>query len=434
MSKRDGRCVPVPAAAAPGAPRDVSGLALPPTFAALRYRNYRLLFSGQLISLTGAWMQWTALSWLVYELTKSPLLLGVVGAAGQFPTLLFSLPGGALADRFAKRRILLTTQGISMALAFGLGALALTPWIKAWHVAVLSALGGTVFAFDMPARQAFVAEIVGQEDLLNAMALTTGSYNVARLVGPAIAGMVVAQVGPAACFFANAVTLSAPIVALLLMCPQDQVSHPRERSILTQVWSGLRYVREEPRLLSSLLLLGVVGVFTWSYVVLMPVFAKDVLSGGAPEMGWLMSAAGVGAVIGSLTVASLGNYPRKHLLTLLGLTVFTAGVFGFSASPWLLLSLAVLAVGGWGSVVFLSTVSALVQANAGEEMRGRVMGVWSLVFGGSTPVSSLLAGAIAQRLGAPAATAIGAAGGALAAVAINAAFARAWLEPRHEAG
>jgi len=398
--------------------------AVPRIFAALAHRNYRIFFSGQVVSMIGTWMQITALGWLIYELTNSPLLLGAITASGQVPTWLFSLPAGAVADRVSKRRLLLFTQTVAMVLAFALAALSATPWIRAWHIAALSALGGTAFAFGMPAQQAFIAEMVPRSDLMNAIALNSGTFNLARLLGPAIAGALMAAFGVPLCFLINALTFIAVIVALtLIRVAEPEPTHGRP-PVWREVLSGLRYVAGEARLLRALFTLGAVSIFTWAYVVLMPVFAKDVLKGDEVVLGWLMSASGGGALVGSLTVAYLGDYRRKFLLQNVGLAVFTVAVLVFAWSRSLPISLGAMAVGGWGAVVFLATLNTVLQMTTSHAMRGRVMALWSLIFMGTTPISSVLAGALAQRFGAPVTAMIGAGVGAVLAGLIAVGFAR----------
>jgi len=383
------------------------GLRLPRTFAALRHRNYRLFFGGQLVSVTGTWMQITALSWLTYQLTHSPFLLGLIGALGSLPMLVFAIPGGVLADRLEKRRIILFTQSSAMVLAFVLAALTGLQWIRVWHIALLAALGGAVMACDMPARQAFVIEMVERRDLMNAIALNSSIFNGARAIGPAIAGALVASVGAAWCFFINGLSFVAVLIGLLLMRFPARPRREITTSPLADAVGGLRYLRTNSTVMGLAALLGAISMFGWSYAVLMPVFARDVLHMGPQGLGYLMAATGVGALIGALTVASLSGYPLPRLL-FGGAFTMAAALLGFSFSHTFALSLVLLAGAGFGGVMFMATANTAFQTSVPDEVRGRIMGVWGIVFAGSAPLGSLQAGTLAQYLGAPAAVRIGA--------------------------
>ena len=379
------------------------------TFSALRHSNYRLFFAGQLVSLIGTWMQQMALAWLVYQLTNSALLLGIIGGIGSLPMALFSLLGGVVADRVNKRRILLVTQSTMMLLAFVLAGLTGAGWVSTWQVAVLAALSGTTMAFDMPARQAFLVEMVGPEDLMNAIALNSSIFNSARIIGPAVAGILVARLGPAWCFFVNGLSFLAVIVGLLLMRFQPRPARTRVRGIVEDSLEGLRYVRTNRTVLGLLALLAVFSVFGWSYNVLMPVFARDILHAGAQGLGLLMTSSGVGALVGALLVASLGEYPRRERFLFGGGFLLSAAAAGFAFSRMLHLSMAILAIGGLGGVAMMSVANTLIQTSVPDHVRGRVMGVWALVFAGSAPLGSFQAGTLAQYLTAPVAVMIGAA-------------------------
>jgi MFS family permease len=375
----------------------------------LRHRNYQLFFSGQLVSLIGTWMQQMALAWLVYQLTNSALLLGIIGGIGSLPMALFSLLGGVVADRVNKRRVLLVTQSAMMLLAFVLAGLTGAGWIRAWQVAVLAAFSGTTMAFDMPARQAFVVEMVGREDLMNAIALNSSIFNSARIIGPALAGILVARLGPAWCFFVNGLSFLAVIVGLLLMRFQPQAARTRVRGIVADSLEGLRYVRTNRMVLGLSALLAVFSIFGWSYNVLMPIFARDILRAGAQGLGLLMTSSGIGALVGALLVASLGGYPRRERILFGGGFLLSAAAAGFAFSRMLHLSMAILAVAGLGGVAVMSVANTLIQMSVPDHMRGRVMGVWALVNAGSAPLGSFQAGTLAQYLTAPVAVVIGAA-------------------------
>ena len=308
-----------------GQPRRVVAGALPwrQTFAALKHRNFRLFFFGQLVSLTGTWMQNTAQSWLVYQLTGSKLLLGIVAAVGSAPMLLFSLWGGSVADRHPKRTVLLWTQSGMMVLAFVFAALVWSGLVRPWHILVLAALGGVAMAFDMPARQAFMVEMTSREDLMNALSLNSSIVNGARVVGPAVAGILIAQAGLAACFFLNGLSFLAVLAGLLMMRLPGFIPPAQPESNWQHALDGFAYVAKHRRVRTLLLLFAIVGVFGWSYSVLMPAFATDVLRVGSREYGMLLSANGVGALFGALTVATYGDRLPRRLLVFGGLGLFS---------------------------------------------------------------------------------------------------------------
>src|SRR5438045_2277919 len=294
-----------------GRPRrmPVGGVTWRHTFRALRHRNYRLFFWGQLVSLIGTWMQQTAMSWFVYQITNSKLLLGAVAAVGSAPMMLFSIWGGSLADRYPKRSILVTTQTAQMICAFLLAVGAWAGFATPLFIIVVAALNGVAMGFDMPARQAFTVEMTSREDLLNAISLNSSIVNGARVVGPSIAGLLIGAVGVATCFFLNGVTFVAVIAGLLMMRLPRVEPHMHAVSIGEHAWNGIVYSMRHQRVRTILLLFLAVGVFGWSYAVLMPAFARDVLGRGANGYGVLMSASGTGASIGDL-----GGAQSRHLL------------------------------------------------------------------------------------------------------------------------
>jgi MFS family permease len=396
---------------------------LPRTFSALRHRNYRLFYGGQMVSLTGSWMQQTALAWITYDITHSAFLLGLISAVGSLPMFFFSIPGGVLADRMEKRRIIIFTQTTAMILAFILTALTAFDVIQAWHIALLAACSGTVLAFDMPARQAFVVEMVGKEELMNAIALNSTIFNSARIFGPAIAGALVASVGPSWCFFINGLSFLAVIAGLFLMRFPEHVGGTRSGSMLQEALSGFRYLRSNRTVLNIATMLGIFFIFGWYYAVLLPVFAKDILDVGAPGLGYLMTASGVGALFGALTVATLSAYPHKRRLFFGGAILLAAASEGFAFSRIFSLSAVLLALVGFGGITVMATANTMIQLSVSDDMRGRIMGVWALVFAGTTPISSFLAGTLAQHFGAPFAVALGA--GIMGLVVSGAALA-AW--------
>jgi MFS family permease len=369
------------------------------TFASLRHRNFRLFFGGQLISLTGTWMQNTAQAWLVYELTGSKIMLGAVAAIGSTPMMLFSLWGGSVADRHSKRRIVLGTQTAMMLFAFLFAGLVWSGHIRPWHIMVLAALGGCVLAFDLPARQAFMVEMTSREDLINAISLNSSLVNGARVIGPAVAGLLMARVGIATCFLLNGLSFVAVIVGLCLMRLPRFVAPQRPASAWAHAAEGFSYVWRHGRMRTLLLLFAVVGVFGWSYSVLMPAFARDVLGVGQGRYGVLLSANGIGALLGALTVASVGKHVDRRVLVLGGLWFFSVMLLLLGWAQSYALALVLLALAGWGMLLFFSTTNTLLQTSASDQMRGRVMGIWTLVFGGTTPLGGLEAGTVSHFLG-----------------------------------
>ena len=374
---------------------------------AFKHRNYRLFFGGQFISLTGTWMQSLAQSWLVYRLTGSAVLLGFVAFSGQFPVFLFATLGGAFADRHNRHRILVATQTASMLLAFVLAALTLTHHVQVWHVFVLASLLGVVNAFDIPTRQAFVTEMVGREDLINAIALNSSMFNGARIVGPALAGILVATVGEGWCFFANAISYIAVIAGLLLMEIKARERLHLPGSTLASIIEGFGYVGRTGPVRSLLSLIGLISLLGMPYVVLMPIFADQILHGGARGLGLLMGASGVGALIGALSLAA-----RSGARGLGRLVAFAAAGFGislilfsFSRSFWL--SAALLLPVGFFMIVEMASTNTLIQTLVPDNLRGRAMAVYGMMFMGMAPLGALLAGVIAHRLGAPITVALG---------------------------
>jgi MFS family permease len=388
------------------------------TFASLRHRNFRLFFAGQLVSLIGTWMQNTAQGWLVYELTHSKVLLGVVAAVGSAPMMLFSILGGSVADRHSKRQIVLYTQTAMMVFAFAFAALVWSGRIQTWHILGLAALGGLAMAFDLPARQAFMVEMTSREDLINAISLNSSIVNAARVVGPSVAGLLMAGVGMAMCFFLNGLSFLAVIAGLWLMRLPKFVAPERVPSAWAHALEGLGYVWQNRRMRTILILFAIVGIFGWSYSVLMPAFARDVLQVGQGQYGLLLSANGIGALLGALTVATVGSYDNRRLLVFGGLSIFSAMLLLLALVKDYYLALACLAVGGWGMLLFFSTVNTLLQTSASDQMRGRVMGIWALVFGGTTPIGGLEAGTFSHYFGVRAALAFGAVVCALAALVV----------------
>lgn len=377
------------------------------TFSALRHRNFRLFFVGQLVSLMGTWMENTALSWLVYQLTGSKVLLGLVAAAGTAPMLIFSTVGGSIADRISKRKIVLVTQFAMMILAFILAGLTWSHAVRPWNLILLSLLGGVAMAFDMPARQSFLIEITSREDLMNAISLNSAIVNGARVVGPAVAGLLMARTGAAACFFINGLSFVAVIIALLRMTVPARPHAAPTGSAVQHILEGFRYVWGHRRLKTIFTLFAIVGIFGWSYSVLMPAFATDALHLDENHYGLLLGANGLGALIGALTVAAYGGRFKPRVLAFSGLWVFSIMLGIFSSSRSFPTAALCLVVSGWGMMLFFSTVNTLLQTIVTDAMRGRVMGIWALVFGGMMPLGSLEAGTLSQHIGVAATIATG---------------------------
>ncbi len=380
---------------------------LPSALRALRHRNYRLFFGGQLVSLTGTWMQSVAQSWLVYRLTGSAVLLGFVGFSSQIPVFLLATLGGTLADRVNRHRILITTQTLAMLGASTLAALTLTGHVRVWHVFMLAAMLGVVNAFDMPARQAFVVDMVGRDDLVNAIALNSSMFNGARLIGPAVAGVLVSSIGEGWCFFANAVSYVAVLTGLLLMRIERRARVPLPGSALASIVEGYKFVGKTAPVRALLLLLGLVSLMGMPYAVLMPIFADQILHGGASGLGLLMGASGAGALAGALSLAM-----RKGVRGLGRWVAFASAGFGmslilFSQSRTFWLSAALLVPVGFSMMIQMASSNTLVQAMVPDSLRGRVMAVYSMMFMGMAPIGALLAGTLAGRIGAPTTVAIG---------------------------
>jgi MFS family permease len=379
---------------------DPKGLKL--IFRALAHRNYRLFFGGQSISLIGTWMQQIAVSWLTFRLTHSAFLLGVVGFTSRIPTFLLASFAGVLADRWNRHRILVVTQTLSMIQALILALLVLTDTIAIWHIISLSLFLGLINALDIPARQSFVVDMIEKkEDLGNAIALNSSMVNGARLVGPSIAGILIATVGEGICFLLNGLSFFAVILSLLTM----KITSKKREKQSAPVWQGLKegfdYAFGFPPIRSVLLLLGLVSLMGMPYMVLMPVFARDILHGGPHTLGFLMAATGCGALAGAIFLAS-----RKSVLGLGRIIVIASSLFGigliiFSLSHVFWLSLLLMMLTGFGMMVQMTSSNTVLQTIVEEDKRGRVMSFYTMAFMGMVPFGSLLAGGLASTIGAP---------------------------------
>ncbi|MFZ0336295.1 MAG: MFS transporter [Candidatus Acidiferrales bacterium] len=375
-------------------------------FRALQHRNFQLFFAGQLISLIGTWMDTVAEAWLVYRLTGSSLLLGTVAFAGQIPVFLLAPVGGMVADRWNRRSIVVATQTASMILAGILAALTLSGRVKVWEVVTLAALMGVVNAFDIPARQAFLVEMVGREDLMNAIALNSSMFNGARVIGPAIAGILVASIGEGWCFFANSVSYIAVIAGLLMMKLNRRVVEV-PASAFEHIAEGFRFVRNTKPIFALLLLLGLVSLVAMPYSVLMPIFAARILHGNARTLGTLMGATGIGALTGALILASRTGLKGLSKWVAFCCMGFGAALILFSFSHWYFVSVAFLVPVGFFMMVQMASSNTLIQAMVPDRLRGRTMAVYSMMFMGMAPLGSLLAGALGNRIGAQWTVALG---------------------------
>ena len=372
-------------------------------FRALSHQNYRLFFAGQSISLIGTWMTRIATSWLVYRLTGSALWLGVVGFSGQIPSFVLAPFAGVLVDRWNRHRLLVVTQILALVQSLALAVLTLAGVIKIWHVIALSVFQGLINAFDMPARQTFVVEMVDRrEDLANAIALNSSMVNAARLLGPSIGGVVIAAVGEGWCFMTDAISYLAVIASLLAMTLNPRVRRAiKNASMLTQLREGWNYAARFAPIRNVLILLALVSLVGMPYTVLMPLFANDILHGGPSMLGWLMAASGVGALAGALTLAA-----RRSVLGLGKYIPLTAAAFGgglvafsFTRVTWLALLLMVAT--GFGFMIQMAASNTVLQTIVEEDKRGRVMSFYTMAFMGTAPFGSLLAGSVAERIGTP---------------------------------
>jgi MFS family permease len=390
--------MPPPAETVPSA----SGRELPYALRAFRHRNFCLFFVGQFISRVGFWMQGMAQGWLVYRLSQSSFMLGLVAFAGQFPAVVLGLFAGVVADRFNRYRVCVFTQVLFMFQALILGALTLAGWINVWEVFALAFVAGVLQTFEMPARQTFLQEIVGKDDLTSAIALNSTLVNGARIVGPALAGAVVAHAGEGMCFTINGICYLAIIGGFLAMrLPPQTATHAPTASTATFIREGVTYAVRTPAIRLLLLLIGLLSLLSTPYTVLMPVFAKDILHGGAGGMGMLMGAAGAGAVIGSIFLARNRDNNTLGRTITFALARFGVGLLLFSFSRNFWLSFLVLPLVGSGFMVTMSAANTLLQTLTPHHLSGRVMSLFLMMFMGTPPLGSLLAGSLAPHIGAP---------------------------------
>lgn len=391
-------------------------LRLQETFASLKHYNYRLWFFGQMVSLMGTWMQSTAQGYLIYQLTGSPVYLGLVGFVGGMPALLFTLFGGVIADRISRRNMMVITQTSMLVLAFVLAVLAFTNVVQPWHILLLAFLLGIANAFDAPARVAFVTELVSREDMTNAIALNSTMFNIATVVGPSVAGLTYAAFGPAWCFTLNGISFIAVIVALLFMRIKPIIQPSQRASVMADLKEGLRYVFSHRLILSLIGSIGLVSIFGIGMLTLLPAWATDILHGDVTTNGLLVSARGFGSLVSALMLAYLGNRRFRGKLWTVGAFIMPVMLFIFAWIRWLPLSLVTLVGIGWSFMMIMNNSNAMMQSQVPDHLRGRVMSVYTLVFFGSMPLGSLFAGAFAQKFSEPLTVVIGA--GVLMAMAI----------------
>jgi MFS family permease len=398
-------------------------------FRALRYYNFRLFFAGQLISLVGTWMQTVAQSWLVYRMTGSSALLGFVGFSSQIPVFLFAPLGGVFADRYNRHRMIIATQTISMVLALILATLTLTGHVQIWHLFVLSAALGIVNAFDIPARQAFFQEMVGRGDLINAIALNSSMFNSARIVGPAIAGLLVAWIGEGWCFFVNGVSYIAVIAGLLMMHVTPRIIHNSGDSAWQHVLEGARFVIASKPIRALLILVALVSFSGLQYSVLMPIFADQIFHSGAHGLGVLLGINGAGALCGALVMAAKRGLTGLSRWIAVAAVIFSLSIVAFAFAPTFWLAGALLYVVGFATMIQFGSTNTLIQMMTPDRLRGRAISAYSMMYMGMTPIGSVVAGVVAEHIGAR----ITIAAGGVFCLAASAVYASQLSEIRTEA-
>jgi len=371
-------------------------------FRALRHRNYRLFFGGQSISLVGTWMQQVAMSWMVYRLTNSALLLGIVGFSGQIPAFFLTPLAGVIADRYNRHRVLIVTQTLAMLQALILSALVLTNRITVGQIVALSIFLGLVNSFDIPVRQAFTVEMIEErEDLGNAIALNSSMVNAARLIGPSLAGIIIAVLGEGICFLLNGVSYLAVIGSLLAMKIAPRKIKPPDTHVLHELKEGFVYAFNSTHIKFILILLSLVSLMGVPYQVLMPVFARDIFHGGSITLGFLMAMSGIGALTGAIYLASRKSVIGLGKIIPLASGFFGSGVIAFALSRTLWFSMAVMCMTGFAMMVQMAASNTVLQTIVEEDKRGRIMGLFTMAFMGMVPFGNLLAGSLASKIGAP---------------------------------
>jgi len=368
-------------------------------FSALRVRDFRLFWLTQIVSLSGTWMQQVAIGWLVYSLTSSPFTLGLTMTIMSAPIMLFTLFGGITADRYPKKNIIVMTQILFIIPAFSLGVISGMDTVNMWHIYGLVFVIGVLNAFDTPARQSFIIELVGKGNLLNAIGLNAAAFHGARIIGPMLAGFLIARMGIRSCFFLNAMSY-IPVIAVLMMVKERGADRIRgERSVVQDLADGLLYIRGEKRILPLFLVIAVISLFGLPYSSFLPVIAQDVLRTGANGLGRLAASAGAGALVAAVFIASRGKVRRRVVFTSVALLIATISLLVLTFSRWEALSLAMLCTTGWGWVSFFAVSNNFIQLTVPDNLRGRIMSVYILVFLGMAPMGNFIVGSIADRIG-----------------------------------
>jgi MFS family permease len=370
----------------------------PERSSAFQYRDFRFFWFGQLISLSGTWMQQVAQGWLVYSLTKSPFYLGLVAACESLPIFLFTLAGGIAADRFRKRNVLLLTQTFSIIPALLLGILTHINVIAVWQVALLAAVLGTVNSFDMPARQSFIFEMVGKGSLTNAIALNSVAFHGARMIGPVIAGIAIAYLGLPACFYLNAVSFAAVIIALSKIRVEGEVRES-SNSIMGDFTEGIKYIKNKSEIYRIMLLIAVFGLIGMPFINFLPVFAVEILGKGPEGFGFLVGATGIGALAAALFLSFRSDIKEKNRFMFFSTLCFSILLFVFSLSTIFSLSLALLIFIGWSMLSFFATANSFIQLSVSDNMRGRAMSVYTFVLLGTAPIGNSIMGTAADAIG-----------------------------------
>jgi len=367
-------------------------------FAALQNRDFRLFWFGQLVSLSGTWMQSVAQGWLVYSLTKSPFYLGLVAASGTLPILLFTLAGGIVADRFRKRNLLLLTQALSIIPAIALGILTDMRVITVWQVALFAAVLGTVNAFDVPARQSFIVEMVGKAHLTNAIALNSAAFHGARMIGPVVAGIAIASVGLPACFYLNALSFVAVIIALSKIRAQGG-GNEKSISMLQDLLDGLQYIKRQSAIFQVIILIAIYSLLGMPFITLLPVFAAEVFHKGPEGFGIMVGATGAGALLAALSLAWRDDVEDKTKFMSLSALTFSILLFVFSFMNHFSIAIAILVFIGWSLVSFFAVANSYIQLSVPDNLRGRAMSVCTFVFLGTAPIGNSLIGTAANAVG-----------------------------------
>jgi len=378
-------------------------------FSALKHRNYRLFWAGQIISLSGTWMHHAAQNWLVYKLTSSPFFLGLAGMTASLPILLFTLAGGVFADRHSKKAIILATQIALMMLTLTIALIVAYGTVTVWHVLIIAFCIGSVQSFELPAKQSFFIEMVGKKDLLNAIALNASAFHGARMLGPAIAGLVIEYIGLAACFFINTFSFLAAIVGLLKMSfKPHEINTPQKKGLKKELSEGLKYIFNTPKVSTLILSVGLISFFGFPYITFLPVYAEDILGTGAKGLGILMGCAGAGAFTGAIILAFRGDSSRKGIVMAIAGITFSSALLIFSISKTIWLSYAMLFLMGFGAINQIARANTILQFTVPDELRGRVMSSFTTMFLGMAPLGNFALGSLAHYVGTQTALATGA--------------------------